>query len=50
MLGGTTRVLVTHQTHVLPQCDAILVMAGGRVKAFYNSYEEMQRTFRMSGR
>jgi hypothetical protein len=29
-MGGATRVLVTHQRQVLPQCDRVLVLRGGR--------------------
>lgn len=29
---GVTRVLVTHQTHVLPRCDKVIVMEGGHIK------------------
>ena len=29
-LGDKTRVLVTHQTHILSQCDSVIVMHDGR--------------------
>jgi ATP-binding cassette subfamily C (CFTR/MRP) protein 1 len=31
LLGGATRVLVTHQLHVLPRCDLVAVMRKGRM-------------------
>jgi hypothetical protein len=33
-LGGKTRILVTHQVHLLPFVDKIIVMDNGRLKAF----------------
>lgn len=33
-LRGKTRVLVTHQVHLLPYFDKIIVMDNGQIKAF----------------
>jgi ABC-type multidrug transport system fused ATPase/permease subunit len=33
-LAGKTRILVTHQVHLLPFMDKIIVMDNGRLKAF----------------
>ncbi|KAI8847101.1 ABC transporter type 1, transmembrane domain-containing protein [Chytridium lagenaria] len=38
--GGTTRVLVTHQMHVLDKCDWVVVMDAGRVVE-EGTYEEL---------
>jgi ABC-type multidrug transport system ATPase subunit len=32
-LVGKTRILVTHQVHLLSQCDLVLVLDNGRIKA-----------------
>mmetsp|Transcript_13658 Transcript_13658/g.13206 ORF Transcript_13658/g.13206 Transcript_13658/m.13206 type:complete len:1517 (+) Transcript_13658:272-4822(+) len=39
-LKDKTRVLVTHQVHLLHLCDLVLIMDEGKVKAF-GSYEEL---------
>ncbi|XP_073916546.1 ATP-binding cassette sub-family C member 6 isoform X2 [Castor canadensis] len=40
LLQGTTRILVTHALHVLPQADQIVVMADGAI-AEIGSYQEL---------
>ncbi|XP_062956568.1 ATP-binding cassette sub-family C member 6 [Cynocephalus volans] len=40
LLQGTTRILVTHALHVLPQADQIVVLADGAI-AEMGSYEEL---------
>ena len=40
-LGGKTRVLVTHQRHVLPHCDLVLVLRKGR-KVGFGTWDEVQ--------
>lgn len=39
-LMGKTRVLVTHQVHLLAECDSIIIFEDGRVKA-QGSYKEL---------
>ena len=43
MLAGKTRVLVTHHVHYLPQCDLVVVLDEGRVKAC-GSYAELRKS------
>ena len=38
--AGTTRLLVTHHVHFLPQCDKVIVMEGGRIK-HYGKYSDL---------
>lgn len=40
VLASKTRILVTHQVHLLPYCDKIIVMEDGRIRAM-GSYEEI---------
>lgn len=42
LLQGTTRILVTHSLHVLPQVDQILVLADGTI-AEMGSYQDLLR-------
>ena len=42
-LAGKTRVLVTHQVHLLSQCDHIIVLVDGKIKA-QGSFAELQRS------
>jgi ABC-type multidrug transport system fused ATPase/permease subunit len=39
-LAGRCRILVTHATHVLPQCDRVIVLRDGSVSAI-GTYEEL---------
>eukprot|EP00833_Pecoramyces_ruminatium_P002079 jgi/Orpsp1_1/1176111/evm.model.c7180000056461.1 len=41
-LAGKTRVLVTHQLHVLPKVDYIIVMKGGRIEE-QGKYDELMK-------
>ncbi|KAJ1419431.1 P-loop containing nucleoside triphosphate hydrolase protein [Ochromonadaceae sp. CCMP2298] len=41
-LKGKTRILVTHQTHLLPDCDKIVVLDNGKVRGV-GTYEELQQ-------
>lgn len=38
-----TRLLVTHSVHLLPQCDVIIIMEGGAVKA-WGSYDDLRNS------
>ena len=42
-LKGKTRILVTHHVHLLPQCDNVLILENGHIKA-YGGYEELRRS------
>jgi len=42
-LKDKTRVLVTHQVHLLHMCDLVLVLEDGKVKAF-GTFEELQQS------
>ena len=42
-LKNKTRVLVTHQVHLLHMCDLVLVLEDGKVKAF-GTFEELQQS------
>jgi ATP-binding cassette, subfamily C (CFTR/MRP), member 2 len=42
-LKGKTRLLVTHQIHLLPECDEIIILENGCIKAC-GSYEELTRS------
>ena len=42
-LRGKTRILVTHQVHLLDQCDMIVILDDGKVKAS-GSFTELQRS------
>jgi ATP-binding cassette subfamily C (CFTR/MRP) protein 4 len=42
VLKDKTRILVTHQLHVLPYADKILVLNSGR-QIFFGNYEELQK-------
>lgn len=42
-LGQKTRLLVTHSVHLLSQCDLIIIMEGGAVKAC-GGYEELRNS------
>ena len=39
-LREKTRILVTHQLHVLPQADKIIFLQDGKV-AFFGTYQEL---------
>ena len=41
MLAGKTRILVTHQTQFLPQCDNVVVLSQGEVRAT-GSYQQLK--------
>jgi len=46
---GTTRVLVTHHVHVLPRCDKVIVMEGGRIQHMGTYAELIERGVDFAG-
>ena len=42
-MRGKTRILVTHQVHLLDQCDMIVILDDGKIKAS-GSFTELQRS------
>lgn len=40
-LDGKTRILVTHQVHLLNQCDHIIILSDGKIKA-QGTFQELQ--------
>jgi ABC-type multidrug transport system fused ATPase/permease subunit len=42
LAAGKTRILVTHQVHLLSRCDSIIVLENGRIK-HHGKYEDLLR-------
>ena len=42
-LHGKTRILVTHHVHLLNQCDHIIILSDGRIKA-QGTFHELQNS------